>query len=232
MLRRFEIYTVAPSAPPERVAAMEQAFWRCGEFIPEVVHSVVGSNRSSLNVQVVWEHAYASSEAYQRYMAHPFHANILDRYLLSDSPERLVTESPLVDGGLVGYSCQEPVYHLEKGTRKLVLFGLDGPDEARHSFIATLRGLAGTVDGVVLSVVEPNTFGAAWMDGVTPITAAPSWTHVWELGFVSDDAYRAYQEGTSPTAVAERDGWRSAGGLVTKAAEMVYEVDEAGGGRR
>jgi hypothetical protein len=161
---------------------------------------------------------------------HPYHANILDRYLLNDSPERLVTTSPLGDGVLVGYACETPIYYMKDGVRKVVLFGLDGPSSSSGSqagFIDALRKLADSQPGVVLSVVEPNTMGVAWFDGVTPILPPSQWTHIWELGFVSLDAYHAYQAGDSPMARAERDGWTGPGisGVVSRAAELHYVVN-------
>jgi hypothetical protein len=216
---------MAEGAAPEKVLQLEEAFRRCGDFIPEMTHSVVGKNLSDVDVDMVWEHGYASPEAYQRYMVHPFHANILDRYLLNDCPERIVGNSPLGDGTLVGYACDGPVYLMRDGMRKVVLFGLEGPDEEQTSFIESLRSLAGSEDGVVLSVVEPNTFGVAWFDGVTPMLPPSQWTHVWELGFESAEAYDAYQKGKSAPARAEAAGWTGDGfGVVRQAVELHYSV--------
>ena len=228
MLRRFEIYTLREDAPPDRLQRLEEAFRSCGQFIPEVNHSVVGKNLSDQPIHMVWEHSYDSPEAYQRYMIHPFHANVLDRYLLNDSPERVVTNSPLGDGVLVGYSCEEPIYYMKEGVRKVVLFGLSGPDadSQRAGFIASLRKLADSEKGVLLSVVEPNTMGIAWFDGVTPILPPSRWTHIWELGFESLDAYHAYQEGGSQLARSENDGWTGEGrGVVSQAVELHYRVE-------
>jgi hypothetical protein len=225
VLRRFEIYTMADGAASDKVLELEEAFRRCGEFIPEMIHSVVGKNLSDMDVQMVWEHGYESPEAYQRYMVHPFHANILDRYLLNDCPERIVGNSPLGDGTLVGYSCDGPVYLMHDGMRKVVLFGLDGTGEQVESFLTALRGVADSEEGVTLSVVEPNTFGVAWFDGVTPILPPSQWTHVWELGFSSAEAYDAYQKGSSPMARAEAAGWAGEdAGVVRQAAELHYSV--------
>lgn len=226
VLRRFEIYTLSERAAPEQVLALGDAFRRCGDYIPELTHSVVGRNLSDAPVQMVWEHAYASPEAYQRYMVHPYHANILDRYLLNDSPERIVADSPLGDGTLVGYTCEGAAFQMDDGMRKVVLFGLDGPEGEVGTFVEALRGMAGSVDGVTLSVVEPNTFGIAWFDGVTPILPPSQWTHVWELGFVSPDAYDAYHGGGSPLARAEAAGWKGDGfGVVRQAVELHYRVE-------
>jgi hypothetical protein len=230
MLRRYEIYTLREGVSAEQAQLLEEAFRRCGEFIPELNHSVVGTNLSDQSVDVVWEHSYDSPEAYQRYMVHPYHANVLDRYLLNDSPERLVTTSPLGDGVLVGYTCETPIYYMKDGVRKVVLFGLDGPrssSDAQARFIGGLRKLADSEPGVVLSVVEPNTMGVAWFDGVTPILPPSQWTHIWELGFESLDAYHAYQVGDAPLARAEHDGWSGPGasGVVSRSAELHYVVN-------
>jgi len=80
--------------------------------------------------QVVWEHAFTSPEAYQRYMAHPFHANVLDRYLLNDSPQRVVVDNDL-GAGLVGYHCTGPVFELASGIRRIVLLTRRPPGVAR-----------------------------------------------------------------------------------------------------
>src|SRR5665647_1112231 len=97
MLRRFEIYSVPEDVPADRVEAMAAAMRDCARYIPEVLHSAIGHARSDSTLNFVWEHAYASPEAYRRYMAHPYHAAILDRYLLQDSPERIITGN---DSGL------------------------------------------------------------------------------------------------------------------------------------
>jgi hypothetical protein len=121
MLRRFEIYSLNPNAPPQKVEAMRAAMKNARRYIPEVLHSAIGSNQSAVALDVVWEHAYESSESYQRYMIHPFHANIYDRYLLNDCPERIVTDNPY-DVGLLGYKCETPDYFLPNGAaRRLVL---------------------------------------------------------------------------------------------------------------
>jgi hypothetical protein len=225
VLRRFEIYAIKEDVPPEQVRQLEAAFRGCGDFIPELTHSVVGKNLSDVKVQMVWEHSYDSPEAYQRYMVHPYHANILDRYLLNDLAERIVTENPLGDGALVGYTCEESVFLMREGMRKVVLFGLEGDAAPQKAFLDALRELPRSTDGVTLSVVEPNTFGVAWFDGVTPILPPSQWTHIWELGFTSEAAYDAYQQSDAPLARAEAAGWSGDVGVVRQAAELHYTVN-------
>ena len=60
----------------------------------------MGTNLSDAPVQLVWEHAYESPEAYRRYMVHPYHAVVIDRYLLPDAPERDRHRRPVGRGAL------------------------------------------------------------------------------------------------------------------------------------
>ena len=101
MLRRWEIYALAPNVTREQVEEMEERLLEARRFLPELLYSAVGYNQSSAGYDIAWEHAYESPESYQRYMVHPYHSNVIDRYLLNDSPERIVTDSDL-DAGLVG----------------------------------------------------------------------------------------------------------------------------------
>jgi len=223
VLRRFEIYSIREGVEDQRVDHLVEVFEQCSEHIPELLHSAVGRNLSDEPIHLVWEHSYESPEAYQRYMVHPYHANMLDRYLLNDSPERIVTDGILGDGALVGYACDTPVYYMSGGVRKVVLFGLDGPEGEVDSFIDELRNLPMKDETVELSVVEPNTMGIAWFDGITPILPASQWTHVWEAGFESLDAYAAYQAGDGRMSQAEREGWGPEK-AVARAVELHYIV--------
>jgi hypothetical protein len=226
MLRRFEVYALSPDAAAGRVRDLEAACRHCGRFIPEVLDSAVGTNLSDAPVQLVWEHAYASPEAYRRYMVHPYHATVLDRYLLPDSPERIVVDTTL-GAGLVGYSCDEPTYRMESGVRRLVLIRLDA-DASRGDLVrlsAALDGAPRDVPGMVVSVMAANTMGRAWFDGVTPVTGPPKWTHLWEQGFSDRDALDAYRRGGSTMAVVEGAGWTGfMDGIVKRSAELFYEV--------
>lgn len=227
MIRRFEIYRIRADAPSQAVAALETACRRAGRFIPEVLYSAVGWNGSEAPAHLVWEHAFASAETYQRYMVHPFHADVLDRYLLHDSPERVVVDDGL-GAGLIGYHCAGPVFELSAGIRRLVLLRVD-----RRASAADVSGLTDRLGqvgakghGLVLSVVGANTLGSAWFDGVTPITGRPRWTHLWEQGFPGSDELHAYLTGPSALADAERrgwDGWRH--GIIERSASLHYRVD-------
>ncbi len=226
MLRRFEVYALRPDAPVERVRDLEEACRRCGRFIPEVLDCAVGQNRSDAPVQLVWEHAYASPEAYRRYMVHPYHAVVVDRYLLPDAPGRIVIDGPL-GAGLYGYACDTPSYRMRGGVRRLVLLRVGtGASEAEVSKLReALEGAPEDVPDMVVSIMAANTMGSAWFDGVTPIMGPPRWTHLWEQGFPSLDALESYRHGASATAGIERAGWeRGTRGVVSRAAELFYEV--------
>ena len=214
MLRRYEMYSISPDAPPAAVRQLADAFLHCGRFIPEVLDSAIGTNLSDAPVRLVWEHAYESPAAYQRYMVHPFHACVLDRALLADSPERLVSDNDL-GAGLVGYACDGPVYRLATGVRRLVLLDLEpGTDTA--ALADAVRG-----EGLPVSILAENTMGPAWMDGVTPITGRPVWGHLWEQGFDDLAGFEAYRDGASPMAEVERKGWE---GIARRTASVHYKL--------
>jgi hypothetical protein len=215
VLRRYEMYSIGPDAPPAAVRGLADAFVHCGRFIPEVLDSAIGTNLSEAPVRLVWEHAYESPEAYQRYMVHPFHACVLDRALLADSPERLVSDNDL-GAGLVGYTCDGPVYRMAGGVRRLVLLDLEPGAET-----AELEDAIAGEHGPRVSVFAENTMGPAWMDGVTPITGRPPWSHLWEQGFDDLAALDAYRDGTSPMAELERKGWE---GVARRAASVHYKL--------
>jgi len=215
VLRRYEMYSISPDAPPAAVRRLADAFLQCGTFIPEVLDSAIGTNLSEAPVRLVWEHAYESPEAYQRYMVHPFHACVLDRSLLADSPERIVSDNDLA-AGLVGYAIDRPAYRMPGGSvRRLVLLDLEpGTD------VGDLERRMGE-EGLPVSILAENTMGPAWMDGVTPITGPPAWGHLWEQGFADLPALDAYREGASPMAELERKGWE---GVARRVASVHYKL--------
>jgi hypothetical protein len=67
------------------------------------------------------------------------------------------------------------------------------------------------------------------MDGVTPITGRPPWSHVWEQGWDDLAAFEGYRDGTSSLADTERRGWEgAAGGIVRRAGSVHYKLLPAG----
>ena len=226
MIRRFEIYDIAPDAAEKRVRALETVCRECGRYIPEVLHSSVGWNVAGERCDLVWEHGFASPAAYRRYMVHPYHAGVLDRYLLHDSPERVVRDNEL-GAGLVGYGCDGPVFAMAGGVRRLVLLRLrrDAPVSEVRRLACALGDVPAEVDGFVVSVVAQNTLGPAWFDAETPIGGPPRWTHLWEQGFVDDERLESYLDGPSSVAAAERREWRdSYGGIVERSVSFRYLI--------
>jgi hypothetical protein len=224
MLRRFEMYSIREDAPRQAVDHLYTAMRECGRFIPEVQHSVVGRNESAVGLDLVWEHAYESPEAYQRYMVHPFHATVLDRFLLGDCAERVTTDSRL-GAGLVGYTCDDAVFHPAAGARRVVLLalGAEVAAETVAALTADAWNAVDTTDGLVATIVAENSFASRWFDGVTPITAPSKWSYVWEQAFSSMDALRAYRA-AHPTPA---DALPNAACFIGEYLEVFYATDAA-----
>jgi hypothetical protein len=208
-LRRFEIYSF--DGPEEAVEAFAAAARECARFIPEVLHSAIGRCAGTAPLNFAWEQAYASPAEYRRYMEHPYHAARLDRYLMLDSPECVLTDNGL-GVGLIGYSCEPGEYFLPGGARRVLALRLrDGAAAEFDRLAAGERGRG----GMVLSLFKENTFGSRWFDGETPIGPPPAVTHIWEQGFDSLAAALDYGE-----------PWRAAAeGMVEAAVEVVYALE-------
>jgi hypothetical protein len=209
MLRRYEIYSVDPSLT-EGIAKLRQALLDTAAYIPEMFHSAVGDNLTDAPVQLAWEHAYESAEAYRRYMVHPYHASVLDRYLLTDAPERVITnnDSGL---GLVGFSCEPGEYYLPSGLRRLIALNMGSASAGEVDDVAAMVGEA---KGLATSIFSPNSFGACWYDGENPTGPPPEWTHLWEQGFTGEAELNAYLGAGNAAADAERD-WSKVPGVTT-----------------
>lgn len=208
-LRRFEIYSF--EGPPSAIEDFALAARDCARFIPEVLHSAIGRFSGSAPLNFAWEQAYASPEAYRRYMEHPYHAARLDRHLMIDSPECIATDNGL-GVGLIGYTCEGEEYFIEKGARRVVGMRLaPGGGDAFARIAAEERGRG----GMVLSVFKENTFAARWFDGETVVDPAPMYSHIWEQGFESLAAAHEYG---AP--------WQErAPGMIETMVEVVYELE-------
>lgn len=225
MLRRFEIYSLDPAAPPAQVELLRTSLRDSPRYIPEVLHSAVGDNLSSAPLQLAWEHAYASPEAYRRYMVHPFHATVLDRFLLADSPERVTTDNRL-GLGLAGYSCDDPSFALGAGVRQLVFLDLNGATGEEIGFLAeqVQAVAAGPSPHMAVSVFAENSMASRWFDGETETAPAPRWTHLWEQGFADETSWRSYMESDALLADAERPDRRPVPG-VTEVSVVRYLIE-------
>jgi hypothetical protein len=190
MLRRFEAYSFRADADTGLRDRLREALLDSSRRIPEVLHSAIGQPVAGAGADLVWEHGFQSPEAYRRYMEHPFHASVLDRYLLADSPERIVEQSR-VGIGLAGYACVGPQYFLPSGIRRLVFLDMR---RARPEEIELVADLAGRADIPEVSVFAANSLAAAWFDGETQLGTGPRWSHLWEQGFEDEEALRHHLE--------------------------------------
>jgi hypothetical protein len=208
-LRRFEIYSFA--GPQNAIDGFAEAARDSARFIPEVLHSAIGqfSGRTPLNF--AWEQAFASPEAYCRYMEHRYHAARLDRYLMIDSPECIATDNHL-GVGLIGYHCEPREYYLERGARRVIALRVADDAVAEFARIAEAERGRG---GMVISLFRPNDLGRCWFDGKSVIDPNPMYSHVWEQGFRSLEAAHAHGE-----------PWRESSRWAVEAEiEVVYEIE-------
>jgi len=179
MLRRLETYGFHPSTTPEQIDELARVLRRTGWFIPEVLDSAVGRNRSDAGVDLVWEHAYESPDAYARYMCNPYHICILDRYLLPEAPECITASRRELMLGLMGYEIDGAPFRRDGGIRRIVALKADGDAPDFAAFAAELEARP----GLAVSVVAPNIMGLEWFP--------TGWTHLWEQAFDDDDAMQA-----------------------------------------
>lgn len=208
LLRRFEMYSFAGSE--SEIAAFARAAGKCARYIPEVLHSATGRITGAPPLNFAWEQAYDSPAAYRRYMEHPYHAALLDRYLMIDSPECIATSNGL-GAGLIGYRAEREDFFLPSGARRVIAMQLLAGAEAEFAALAEAHHGR---DGMSISVFRENWFGAHWFDAETVVDPNPMHTHIWEQGFPSLKA-----------AQANSESWREAAvRLTAKMVAMVYEL--------
>lgn len=185
-LRRFETYGFAERTGPAEVATLARVLTQVGRFIPEVLDSAVGRNRSAVGVDFVWEHAFEGPDAYARYMRHPYHICVLDRYLLPESPECITASRRDLQLGLLGYEIEGAAFRRTGGIRRIVVMKV-APGTAPGVLDGFLAGLrAGPLPGLRVSIAEANTMGLEWFpDG---------WTHVWEQAYDDEASMRRAME--------------------------------------
>ena len=198
MLRRFESYAFDETATAEQIADLASALRRCGEFIPEVHDSVVGMNQSDADVALVWEHAYDSADAYARYMCHPYHICVLDRYLLPESPECITAPRAQLGLGLMGYEIDDASFRCDSGVRRVVALKAAAAvdDRTWTAFVSKLT----SAPELRVSIGAPNTMGLEWFPN--------GWTHVWEQAYDDERAMQRAIVGEAELLDAGPiDGW-------------------------
>ena len=209
ILRRFEMYSF--EGPASSVDAFTRAAGECARYIPEVLHSATGQIVGAPPLNFAWEQAYASPESYCRYMEHAYHAALLDRYLMIDSPECILTGNAL-GVGLIGYQAEPEEFFLPSGARRVIAMQLREGAEADFAVLAAAhRGR----HGMAVSVFKDNWFGPRWFDAETIVDPNPMHSHIWEQGFAGIEA-----------AEANSSAWRSeAESLTNMMVEMVYAIE-------
>jgi len=204
MLRRLETYGFHPDTRPEQIDDLARVLRRTGWFIPEVLDSAVGLNRSSAGVDLVWEHSYESAEAYARYMCQPYHICILDRYLLPEAPECITASRRELMLGLMGYEIEGAPFRRDGGIRRIVALKIAPDADGFDAFASELEARP----GLAVSIVAPNVMGLEWFPN--------GWTHLWEQAYDDDDAMHR--------AIAD-EAQLLASGPVTEWVDVHYVID-------
>ncbi len=210
MIRRFETYGILPETSTASQERLATVLAEAGRYIPEVLESAVGWNRSDAPARLVWEHAFASAESYQRYMVHPYHIEMIDRYVLADSPERIVEAAR--GAGLFGYHCAEIGSLASCPGRRVVLLDIE-PQAPAEVLTALMDDLSveASAGGAAATAGGANTLATTWFDGVNPLPIRPpKWSHVWEAG------YPSLPDAQAPASLAA--------GPVRRFRELRYEI--------
>jgi hypothetical protein len=211
-IRRWEMFSIASDAPQAARDRLWRAMHECDRYIPGITRCAVGTNQADGPIELVWETMYESVGAYRTtYMTHPYHAALLDRFLLPDSPERITTANS-VGAGLVGYVVERDRRLGPVEIRRLLLLDFADPDTARAKAVE----VDATGDGWGDSILAENTMSTRWFDGETDLGIPTPWSHVWDQCFASIEQYEAHQRGESRAAELE------AGLGATRRLEIVY----------
>lgn len=210
-IRRWEMFSVAPDAPTSARDHLWRAMRDCDRHIPGITRCAVGTNLAGGPIELVWETTYESVGAYaSTYMTHPYHAALLDRFLLPDCPERITAANSL-GAGLVGYTVERDRPLDRVALRRLLL--LDFDDDVEAARVAT--AVADVDDGWSESIVAANTMATRWFDGETDLGGRPVWSHLWDQCFRTVEQYDAHVRGESQAARLEA-------ALTARTAEIRY----------
>jgi hypothetical protein len=220
-IRRWEMFSLAADAPSTARDRLRRAMAECDRFIPGITRCAVGSNAAGGPIELLWETTYASVGAYRTtYMTHPYHAALLDRFLLPDCPERITTGNDF-GAGLIGYTVERDRPLGAVAIRRLLL--LDFDDDADNDAGAARRAadaVAATDDGWSDSILAENTMATRWFDGETDLGGRPRWSHLWDQCFRTVEQYEEHRRSGSAAAVIES-------ALAVPTAEVVYVPEVA-----
>jgi Stress responsive A/B Barrel Domain len=198
-IRRWEMFSLAPDAPPESRERMWRAMRDSDQFIPGITRCAIGANVADGAIEIVWETTYASVGAYATtYMTHPYHAALLDRFLLPDCPERITAPNDF-GAGLVGYPVDRDRPLGPVAIRRLLLLDFAAATTAAEA----ARAVEIVDDGWSDSILAENTMATRWFDGETDLGGRPAWSHLWDQCFASMEQYEAHRRGDSGAAAIE-----------------------------
>jgi hypothetical protein len=204
------MFTLSPDAGPAARDRLRRAMRDCDRFIPGITRCAVGANTADNPIELVWETTYASVAAYaSTYMTHPYHAALLDRFLLPDCPERITTANDF-GAGLIGYRVEPDRPLGDVAARRLLLLDLDAGEGAELA-----RAVADADDGWSDSILAENTMANRWFDAETELGAPPTWSHVWDQCFRAVEQFDTHRRGDTTAAAIER-------ALTGRRAEVVY----------
>ena len=216
-IRRWEMFTIATDAPTAARERLWRAMRDCDRFIPGISRCAIGTNTAAGPIELVWETTYESIAAYATtYMTHPYHAALLDRFLLPDCPERITTTNDF-GAGLIGYPVDRDRPLGPVAIRRLLLLDFGDDDGAAGG---GRRSVASTDDGWSESILAENTMATRWFDGETDLGGRPAWSHLWDQCFGTVDQYEAHRRGESAAAALEAE-------LTVPSAEIVYVPERA-----
>jgi hypothetical protein len=214
-LRRWEMFSIAADAAPAARDRLRRAMRECDRFIPGITRCVVGENTAGGPIELVWETTYRSVGAYATtYMTHPYHAALLDRFLLPDCPERITTTNGF-GAGLIGYPVERDRPLGPVAVRRLLL--LDFGDDADAAEEAA-EAVAEVDDGWSDSILAENTMASRWFDGETDLGIPVAWSHIWDQCFASTEQLEVHRRGESAAAAVEA-------ALSARSAEVVYRPE-------
>ena len=149
------------------------------------------------------------------YMTHPYHAALLDRFLLPDCPERITTHNTSAPGS--------------SGTRSTAsgrsVRWRCGVSSCSTSTTMTRPAAPpprceAADDGWSDSILAANTMATRWFDGETDLGGTPEWTHVW------DQCFRDRRRVRGAPARRQRGRGASRPRSAARVAEVVYVPEE------
>ena len=168
MIRRFYIMPLRYGVDDAKVEEFRKVFDDTDRFLPGLVDSAAGLDYDSDTV--IWENNFVDEAAYTGpYMLHAYHAQMLDNYLMADSPECITH-----DIYATRYTFDTPPPRIESGIRRIVLMKV-----AEGSDTSAIADMVAKGDGMAASTIGEDNVGWVSFKG-------RPWTHIWEQTFADE----------------------------------------------